>query len=66
MFQLLSHYYNLQRFIRVSPDILPTEAMDSTNLSRNGNGDFPIKYVVGTSLVQVFNANSGGYWIRDS
>lgn len=42
-----------------SPGIFPTEATDSINLSRNGNGEFPIRYVVETSLVQVFNVNSG-------
>lgn len=36
------------------------EAMNSTNLSRAGNGDFPRKYVVVRSLVQALNANSGG------
>lgn len=37
---------------------MPMEAMDSTNLSRTGNGDFPSKYVVVRSLVQGLNANS--------
>jgi len=48
----------------VSPGIFPTEATDSINLSRNGNGDFPMKYVVETSLVLVPNVNSGGIWVE--
>lgn len=47
---------------RLSPGIFPTEATDSINSSRNGNGDFPTKYVVETSLLQLFNVNSGGIW----
>jgi len=44
------------------PGMFPTEATDNINSSRHGNGDFPMKYVVETSLVQVFNANSGWLW----
>ena len=55
---LLCWKYNIEP--AVAPDILPMEAMDSTNLSRAGNGDFPRKYVVERSLVQALNANSWG------
>lgn len=39
------------------PGTFPLEAMDSINFSKAGNGDFPIKYVVETSL-QAFIENS--------
>lgn len=27
------------------PGIVPLDAIDSTNTSRDGNGDFPVRYV---------------------
>lgn len=41
------------------PGIFPTEATDNINSSTKGNGDFPMKYVLETSSVQVLNVSSG-------
>ena len=39
----------------IPPDTLPVEAIDSINSSKNGKGDFPVRYVVETSLMWVFS-----------
>jgi len=55
-------YYYKNMLWPLLPGMFPTEATDNINSSRDGNGDFPMKYVVETSLVQVFNVNSGWLW----
>lgn len=50
--QLKNHY--------LPPDILPMEASDSTNISKTGNGDFPIRKVLEVSVVQEVDKRSLG------
>lgn len=38
----LCHLFKAEYLKIVQPDTLPTEAIDSTKLSKDGNGDFPI------------------------
>lgn len=43
---------------KIPPDTFPMEAIDSTNISKAGNGEFPMKHVPETLLVQALNAKS--------
>lgn len=43
---------------KIPPETFPMEAIDSTNKSKAGNGEFPMKHVPETLLVQALNAKS--------
>lgn len=51
----INEYVNKRQ---LPPDTFPIDAMDSTNKSRAGKGDFPEKYASGGLSVQVRNASS--------